>query len=467
MKWNSRRFFLTIALVAAPAESVGAQWVKAHEQAWPVTSSTNAFRRLYPAADGLFNAFDYGHAILYETLWTSPNAPVAKLEVERFDYLTRELLVRTPKFALVENAIEPEYARLVPQAKLMFDWAHELHRQVYDVLADERLTDPERVARVAAAIRYYRSRPDLAFSSVPKSMTLMEGQHYSLAFKQRYPKFNGLIWAYHWLQIGIYEPMVLNPPGAARTQGVADAVAHFRQFMAAPPASFPATMPMGPESAPEFSKRYQEAAIIFDNLHSMHDVISDILTNPIVPREQKRAEILRAAAHFRDDTTEVMTVEAWRMMGSMAGMPGMDHSKHLASMPATNTDSAFAKVQERGKVIMGVDQELSKHTFEDLPDGGRIVLTVALSDTAGTRTIRAHMGTIAAAFTRGEFDLTGQVHSQEVPGTKVMTARRATIEYLVEDRAGGAAVRIRTTDPEALAAVRDFLKFQRMDHRTP
>ena len=32
---------------------------------------------------------------------------------------------------------------------------------------------------------------------------------YSLAFRQHYPKFNGLIWAYHWLQVGIYEPLVV------------------------------------------------------------------------------------------------------------------------------------------------------------------------------------------------------------------------------------------------------------------
>lgn len=470
MKRRSLCLVLAVAMAGVPVAPAAAQWVTTYEQAWPVHSSTDAFRRLFPAADGLFNAFDYGHAILYEILWTSPNAPVAKLEIERFDYLTKELLIRTPRFALEEHAIEPEYARLVPQAKLMFDWAHALHRQLYDILADERLNDDARSARAAEAVRYYRSRPDLAFSSVPKSMSLMEQQSYSLAFKKSYPKFNGLIWAYHWLQMGVYEPLVLNPPGAARRQGVAAAITHFRRYLANPPASFPASMPMGPATAPEFSKRYQEAAIIFDNLHSMHDVISDILANPLVPREQKRAEILRAAARFRDDTTEVMTVAEWRAMGTtmaMPGMEGMDHSKHLATMNAAASDSAFAKVQERGKVVMGVDQYLSKHVFEDVADGGRIVLTTAPTDTAGTRTIRAHMRTISVAFARGDFDLPGQVHAQEVPGTKVMTARRAMIEYTVEDRAGGSAVRIRTTDPAALAAVREFLLFQRTDHRTP
>jgi uncharacterized protein (DUF305 family) len=55
----------------------------------------------------------------------------------------------------------------------------------------------------------------------------------------------------------------------------------------------------------------------------MHDVISDILANPAVPRDAKRAEILRAAARFRDDTTEVMTEAGWRRMSQEMGVENM------------------------------------------------------------------------------------------------------------------------------------------------
>ena len=41
-------------------------------------------------------------------------------------------------------------------------------------------------------------------------------------------------------------------------------------------------MPMTAAVAPEFARRYPEFAIIFDNLHSMHDVISDVLANDSV-----------------------------------------------------------------------------------------------------------------------------------------------------------------------------------------
>jgi len=130
------------------------------------------------------------------------------------------------------------------------------------------------------------------------------------------------------------------------------------------------------------------------------------------------------------------------------------------------TDSSFADVQRRGETVMGVDQYTSKHVFEDLPDGGRIVLDRDdASDTAGVRTIRAHMRTIESAFQRGDFTLPGVVHAAEVPGTRVMAEKRSTIAYRAADRARGAEVRITTRDPAAVAAVHAFLKFQRSDHR--
>ena len=82
-----------IAAVIASNPSVGsAQWSTTHDQFYRQASHNWAFRRNYAEADRLFNAFDYGHAILYETLWTAPNAPISRLEgqVSRplFDKLT-------------------------------------------------------------------------------------------------------------------------------------------------------------------------------------------------------------------------------------------------------------------------------------------------------------------------------------------------------------------------------------------
>ena len=129
-------------------------------------------------------------------------------------------------------------------------------------------------------------------------------------------------------------------------------------------------------------------------------------------------------------------------------------------------DTTFAGVQSRGQVAMGVDQYTSQHVFEDLADGGRIVLEREdATDSAGIATIRDHMRDIAGRFAAGDFALPGFVHDREVPGTSVMDAKHDLISYVPVDRPRGGELRIKSEDSSAVAAIHDFLAFQRMDHR--
>jgi hypothetical protein len=312
-----------VIVVSFLTQAAHAQWVTTHEQFYLEAPHNWQFRDRYMAADRLFNAFDFGHAILYETLWTKPSAPVTELEQKWYDRLTKKILVKPPRVPLEEGAIEIGYVQLAPEAKMMFEWAHVLHRQIYDVLADERLTQAQKDTEVARLIAYYKTRRDVAFSSQPKSMALMQEQPYSLAFRKGYPKFNGLIWAYHWLQIGLYEPLLKGQTVEERQSLVRATVSRFWQMLEDPPQKMPHQMPMTAAVAPIFTARYPEAAIIFDNLHSMHDVISDILANPSVPRDRKRAEILLAANRYRDATSFVVSRDAWRMMAQHMGIENM------------------------------------------------------------------------------------------------------------------------------------------------
>jgi len=353
-----KRLFLLCALLVpllVPLP-VHAQWSRVYDQFYMPAEHNFVFRRDYPAADRLFNAFDYGHAILYEKLWTRPDAPASLLETREYDFLTTRVLNHPPKLPLVEEAIEPLYARLAPEAKAMFEWAHLLHRQVYDVLADERLSDAAKHAELTRLERYYFTRRDLAFSAQPKNMSLMQEQPYSLAFRKRYPKFNGLIWAYHWLQVGLYEPLVVGKTSEERQALVAGTVARFRQMLPGAPEGFPTVMPMTAAIAPTFASRWPTLAIVFDNLHSMHDVISDILANPEVPRANKRALILKAAAAYRDDTTEVMTVAGWRKMSLAMGIEnqGGPSVGFLPPLPTpTMARGAVMKHDKDGNMIGG------------------------------------------------------------------------------------------------------------------
>jgi hypothetical protein len=127
-------------------------------------------------------------------------------------------------------------------------------------------------------------------------------------------------------------------------------------------------------------------------------------------------------------------------------------------------DSGFAGVQRRGAMVMGVDQYTSTHVFEPLADGGRISLQRNEADSAGIGRIRRHMDDIAGRFAGGDFRLPGIVHARSVPGTDVMAARRAGIRYTVELLPRGAALRLTSSDPAAVAAIHAFLAFQRQDH---
>lgn len=138
-----------------------------------------------------------------------------------------------------------------------------------------------------------------------------------------------------------------------------------------------------------------------------------------------------------------------------------------ASSPhSQGDDSTFAATQERGKTAMGVDQYISDHVFEPLPNGGRIVLQRDATDSAGVDAIRAHMRDIAQRFATGDFATPGFAHAHVVPGTDVMTAKRANIRYAVDTLEGGAMVTILTSDSATIDAVQRFLAFQRTEHHS-
>jgi hypothetical protein len=140
--------------------------------------------------------------------------------------------------------------------------------------------------------------------------------------------------------------------------------------------------------------------------------------------------------------------------------------KPASNKTAQSSDSSFAKLQQRGATVMGVDQYTSQHVFEPLPTGGRIVLQRKEPDSAGEAVIREHMRTIAKAFAAGDFTLPGVVHAmEEVPGTQQMRALHDDITYTPKDLPRGGEVIIATSNPTAIEAVHEFLAFQRTDHR--
>jgi hypothetical protein len=152
--------------------------------------------------------------------------------------------------------------------------------------------------------------------------------------------------------------------------------------------------------------------------------------------------------------------------GTPDRLTAQDHAAHHPAAPAATSDSAFRALQQRGAGTMGVDQYASRHRFEELPDGGRIELQMREADSSAVAAIRAHLRQTVAEFRAGVFAAPAATHAMVVPGTAVMAAKRGAIRYEYADLPRGGEIRISTRDAEALGAVREFLAFQRSDHRT-
>jgi hypothetical protein len=305
-------------LLSVIGAGVAAAQVQRDEQFYFPGSFNWQFLAKYPEAARLFNAFDYGHAVLYERLYTHRGKAASELEKE-YRYLTTDLLIRPPRFAVAEEVVMPSYAKIAWRAKMMFDWAHVLHRQLYDAYSDERLTPARRDSLIEQLTDYYLSNREYAFTDRPKSMALMDDQYFSRTFRSSYPTFNGLIWAYHWLQVGLYEPYLEGRTEAERKAGVQAVVARFWSMLGDAPRRMPKVMPMTSAVAPKFSAAHPRAAVIFDNLHMMHDIISDILTADTIPHEKKGQLIDEQLDKLQDPAHDVMSMEEWRMMADHMG----------------------------------------------------------------------------------------------------------------------------------------------------
>ena len=141
-------------------------------------------------------------------------------------------------------------------------------------------------------------------------------------------------------------------------------------------------------------------------------------------------------------------------LGSLVSMPSIQQGHH-------GPDQRFA-------AVMGFDQAQTAHHFLLFADGGAIDVSANdRSDIKNRDAIRAHLPHIAMMFGNGDFNAPMLVHdSANVPGTKVMAARKEAISYQYVETPTGGRVNIVSTDRQAIAAVHEFLKFQITEHKT-
>jgi len=126
-----------------------------------------------------------------------------------------------------------------------------------------------------------------------------------------------------------------------------------------------------------------------------------------------------------------------------------------------------AKMKERGETGMGFSQTATTHHFLLKPDGGVIQVEANdPKDTAARDEIRMHLTHITRAFAAGDFDIPMFVHDTTPPGVPEMKRLAAKITYTLEQTPRGGLVRIHSNDPASVNAIRQFLRFQIVEHQT-
>lgn len=69
-------------------------------------------------------------------------------------------------------------------------------------------------------------------------------------------------------------------------------------------------------------------------------------------------------------------------------------------------------------------------------------------------------------FSAGNFNVPMFIHDTTPPGVPTMTKLHSEIHYQYQQTNKGGQIAIATTDPEALKAVHEFLRFQISEHQT-
>lgn len=139
-----------------------------------------------------------------------------------------------------------------------------------------------------------------------------------------------------------------------------------------------------------------------------------------------------------------------------------------SASPVVARQAQQPQTHDHAAMVMGFDQNKTAHHFLLYEDGGAIDIAVKdAKDAANRNAIRSHLPHIAMRFGAGDFEVPMLVHAErEVPGTKVLSDKKAAVRYTYVETPGGGRVDIVTTDAEARAAVHAFLKYQITEHKT-
>ncbi len=252
-----------------------------------------ATRKLYPELYSQLSAAPFVHTLPVQLLIDKPQEgrqQPAEYDRKLYEKIMQHAL-NPPSFPPSEEVLSPSWSLLAWRVSRTMEWAHVLHDQLIDILADDRVIDKK--AATQEALDYYLKDPD-AITPRPLKVELLSHFPNSHRFHHAYPKVMGIMMSYHWLQGAQYEAML--SPAGSRKQNVSETIAHFRSLLQNPPTHFPLTH----KAAPKFYELSPKACAIFDNLHILHHIAQDILIAEQI--KDKRQTLYRVLPLFLNST---------------------------------------------------------------------------------------------------------------------------------------------------------------------
>ncbi|UCH35189.1 MAG: hypothetical protein JSV65_02225, partial [Armatimonadota bacterium] len=177
-----------------------------------------------------------------------------------------------PRVEPHQEYVGPQFARLAWRMPNVINWTHQLHEQLYDIMADDSIALPDKQKWLGRSVAYYLSEPGIALSPAPfeevvmKRVQLMK-QPWFRSFRQKWPLANSLFWGFHWWHPVVYEAQLVYHEEQDRAVKNIDRL--FTETVLRHP---PNRMVLSREAMPRFSKLAPAAANIFDNLHMLHGI---------------------------------------------------------------------------------------------------------------------------------------------------------------------------------------------------
>lgn len=297
-----------------------AQWVTRDHRQGTRGPWMWALPRELPELYREFNGIDFGHAHIAETLLHTRDA--AEVEEARLEVL--DFIFSSPRVPPDEEQIAPTFVRMSWEVQKTFDWAHRFHRSLYDLFAADGVEDKEEAYR--RILEDYLSKPEAITPEPLDHHGALWSFPESKSFRDRFPRFNTQIWAYHWLQAAAYDVQLAGEAEEQR-RSMRPVISHYHQYLHDPPTEW-RMMPMMMEAAPEFSSRFPEAAAIFDNLHMLHDNVDDVLV---------RADLFPTLWEKREIILEILELYLHRNheqgLYTEYRLPGDDHAGMMEHLP--------------------------------------------------------------------------------------------------------------------------------------